>query len=432
MHSKKHLSFPALRKTISKRLEQIKDPRKGKATYALHDCFMSAFAMMFLQDPSLLQFQLRLQERLQRNNLTNLFHVGAIPQDSQLRDVLDAADSDQLYKLFADLFNALQRSKHLDLFRFLDTGYLLAIDGSQYFGSEKLHCPKCLVKTSTKGAVRYEHQILQSVIVCPGIREVVPMAPEPIENTDGTKKQDCEINAAKRLIKKLRSTHPKLKLVVTGDDLYSKQPFIDTLKHARMSFILVAKPSDHKTMFAEFEDLKGFKETQSYSYTAPKDRCHLYEWSNGIPLNGSKDADNVNFFQYSLLVKGKRTYHNSWVTDMPVTDTNVAKLVKAGRARWKVENECFNTLKNQGYHIEHNFGHGNNNLSMTFFLLNLLAFFVHQILQLTDQPYQKCRIGFSSRIEFWNQLRCTLRVIIFNDFDLLLNKIIDPLNVRAP
>jgi hypothetical protein len=432
LHTKKHLGFKALRKTISQRLQQIQDPRTGAVDYTLHDCFMSGFAMMFFQDPSLLQFQQRLQKRFNRNNLKNFFHISDIPKDSQLRQVLDDADNGQVYELFADLFRALQRGKHLELFRFSADRYLLSLDGSAYFSSDTIHCPGCLTKTSAKGHVRYEHQILQPVIVCPGIREVIPLAPEPIANSDGTQKQDCEINAAKRLVGKLRHTHPKLKLIVTGDSLYSKQPFIDTLKTAGMAFILVAKPDDHKILFQEFADQKALQAVSTYSFRDAKGRQHLYEWIHQIPLNGTKDADNVHFFQYSLFLGAKRTYHNSWVTDIKITKDNVIDLVKAGRARWKVENECFNTLKNQGYHIEHNFGHGQNHLSMTFFLLNLLAFFVHQILQLTDRLYQQCRSGFSSRIEFWNQLRCTIRVLIFADFQHLLTFIIDPPQSRAP
>lgn len=210
---------------------------------------MSGFAMMFFQDPSLLQFQRRLQKRFNRNNLKNFFHIAAIPKDSQLRQVLDDADNGHLYDLFADLFRCLQRGKHLELFRFRDDHYLLSLDGSGYFSSNTIHCPSCLTKNSAKGTVRYEHQILQAVIVCPGIREVISLAPEPIANSDGAQKQDCEINAAKRLIGKVRRTHPKLKLIVTGDSLYSKQPFIDSLKAAGMAFILVAKPDDRKILF---------------------------------------------------------------------------------------------------------------------------------------------------------------------------------------
>jgi len=432
LYTKKHLGFKALRKIISKRFEQIQDPRKGPVDYALHDCFMSGFAMMFFQDPSLLQFQQRLEDRFNRNNLKTIFDITAIPKDSQLRQVLDDADNGPLFDLFADLFSPLQRGKHLELFRVMGDYYLLCLDGSGYFASDKIHCPGCLTKTSGKGHVHYEHQILQPVIACPGIREVIPLAPEPIANTDGSEKQDCEINAAKRCIGKIRQAHPKLKFIVNADGLYSKQPFIDRLKAANMSFILVAKPDDHKILYQEFADQKGLGAVSTFSFFDHKGRRHLYEWINQIPLNGTKDADNVNFFQYSLFAKNKRTYHNSWVTDIAVSQDNVVELVKAGRARWKVENECFNTLKNQGYHIEHNFGHGQNNLSVTFFLLNLLAFFVHQILQLTDRLYQQCRQSFGSRIEFWNQLRCTIRVLIFADFGHLLAFIIDPPESRPP
>lgn len=142
----------------------------------------------------------------------------------------------------------------------------LSVDGSAYFSSDAIHCFGCLTKTSANGHVRYEHQILQAVIECPGIREVIPLTPEPIADTDGAQKQDYEINAAKRLISKLRCIHPKLKLIVTGDGLYSKQPFIDSLKAAGMAFILVAKPDDHKILFQEFADQKGLDAVSTYSF----------------------------------------------------------------------------------------------------------------------------------------------------------------------
>jgi hypothetical protein len=104
----------------------------------------------------------------------------------------------------------------------------------------------------------------------------------------------------------------------------------------------------------------------------------------------------------------------------------------APRQSFTRQNETFNTLKNQGYHIEHNYGHGKQYLSMNFFLFNLLAFFVHQILELCDRSYQRCRSKFSSRKEYWNQLRCTFRIMLFRDFYHLLNYIFSPPLIRAP
>lgn len=435
MHLKKHLSFSALREALSHRFNQIGDRRQeGKVDYSLHDCLMSGFAMMCFQDPSLLAFQQRMQDGMQINNLKTIFHVDAIPQDTQMRDVLDGVPPQEIEPVFPDFLMRLQRGKHLVQFEFLDGMYLISLDGSKYFSSDKIHCPGCLITHSGKGKPRYHHQILQSVILHPDMRQVLPLAPEQISNHDGTKKQDCELNAAKRIIPKIRQSHPKLKIVITGDGLFSKQPFIDELKKANMSYILVAKPTDHKLLFQWVNEQIQLGEDHRLNTYDLKGRKHCYQWVNNVPLNGTMDADQVNFFQYHIVSKeGKITYRNSWVTDLPINENNIVSLVKGGRARWKIENETFNTLKNHGYHIEHNFGHGKRNLSFIFFMLNLIAFYLHQILDLTDPLYQSVRYKkFSSRKDFFNQLRYTLRIILFRNWEHMLYYILDPPMVRAP
>lgn len=433
MHRKKHLSFNGLRKTIAQRFNEINDPRRGVVEYSVHDCLMSALAMMYFQDPSLLAFQRRLQEAAQKNNLKSIFQVEAIPADTQLRSVIDQCDPAQIESIFTDFFRGLQRGKHLEPYRLLSGRYLILLDGSEYFGSEKIHCPSCLRTKKALGKVQYHHQILQAVMAHPDSRIVLPMAPEAISNEDGTEKQDCEINAAKRVIKKIRKNHPKLPIVICGDGLYSKQPFVSALKEARMSFVLVAKSKDHKVLFEWMNEMRAMGEINRLEAKDQEGRRHVYQWANGIPLNGSPKADDVNFFEYSLIRKdGKATVHNSWITDIEIHEANIEELVRCGRARWKIENEGFNTLKNQGYHLEHNFGHGNQNLSYNFFLLNLIAFTLHQILQLTDSLYQKCRAKSGARIEFWNLLRYAIRLILFNNWDHLLSFILDSPQLQAP
>ncbi len=428
MHVKKHLGFTALRRQLSERLRQIDDNRQqSKVEYSLHDCFMSGFAMMHFQDPSLLEFQRHLEAEQQQNNLRTMFGVTAIPSDTQLRDVLDnTLAKDKLQLVFSDYFRQLQRSKQLEQLQFLPRTYLVTLDGSEYFSSEKIKCPQCLVTIPKKGNPRYHHQILQAAIVCPGIRQIIPIAAEAIQNTDGKDKQDCEINAGKRILKKIRQAHPKLKIIIVADSLYSKQPFIGLLRELGFSFILVAKPGDHKTMMEWVQEQQLLGEISHSEYKDAKDKQHIYNWVNDVPLNGNNETVWVNYIEYSQVVKGKVTYRNSWVTDIMVDINNKTKLVRGGRARWKIENEGFNTLKNQGYHLGHNFGHGKKNLSFNFFLLNMLAFLVHQILELTDLLYQRCRAKFSARKEYWNQLRCTIRIMIFPSWEELLRFIISP------
>ena len=435
MHLKKHLSFNALREALSDRFNQIDDLRQNaKVDYPLHDCLMSGFAMMFFQDPSLLAFQQRIQDSIERNNLSTVFNVGTIPKDTQMREILDPIESQAIAPVFSDFLLRLQRGKQLARYRFIDDMYLISMDGSQYFSSEKINCPNCLVTQSKNGKPRYHHQILQPAIVDPDIKQVLPLAPEQISNQDGAEKQDCEINAGKRCIKKIRKAHPKLKIIITTDSLFSKQPFIDELKKADMSFILVAKPTDHKVLFEWVNDLTQLGEGGRLELTDSKGRRHCYQWVNKVPLNGTKDADDVNFFQFQIISKdNKITYKNSWVTDIHIDRNNIVTLVKGGRARWKIENETFNTLKNQGYHLEHNFGHGQKNLSFVFFMLNLLAFYVHQILELTDGLYQRLRYKkFTSRKEYFNQLRCTFRIMLFKSWEHMLNHILDPPLIFAP
>jgi hypothetical protein len=432
MHIKKHLSFTALRKQLSERLYEIEDKRQeGKVDYPLHDCLMSGFAMMYFQDPSLLEFQRSMEESINMNNLRTIFDVSDIPGDTQFRDVIDESASNKLEEVFSDYFRQLQRGKYLEKYQFLPGRYLVTLDGSEYFSSFKICCPSCLKQTK-KGITRYYHQILQPALIHPECKQVIPLAPEPIKNTDGKDKQDCETNAGKRILKKIRKVHPKLGIIIVGDSLYSKQPFIKELKHEKMSFILVAKPKDHRIMMKLIKEKRELKEIFRLEYKDQKGRIHLYEWLNDIPLNGYKDTYRVNYFEYHLIVNGKTTYHNSWVTDIYIDRNNITNLVRGGRARWKIENEGFNTLKNQGYHIKHNFGHGKKNLSMNFFLLNLLAFFMHQIFELTDLLYQKARAKFSARMEYWNYLRCTFRIILFNSWEKLLRHIFSPSPIRAP
>jgi hypothetical protein len=427
MHIKKHLSFSSLRKTLAARLERLSEYRQlKKISHSIHDVVMSGFAMMYFQDPSILQFQKSLEDGTHNNNLKTLFQVRSIPKDSQMKEVIDELDSRELEPVFEEYFMALQRGKHLEQYPFLGGHYLVSFDGSGYFSSDKICCPGCLKKESKKGKIRYEHQILQAALMNPDMRQVIPLVPEAVKNTDGKEKQDCETEAGKRLIKKIRKAHPKLKIIIVADSLHSKQPLIEEAKAAGMSYILVAKPDDHKILMEWVNEQRQLKEVSRMQIRDLKGRFHVYEWINGVPLNGNKETVITNYFEYWLIDKEKVTYHNSWVTDISISEENVKDLVRGGRCRWKIENEVFNTLKNQGYHIEHNYGHGKKNLSMNFFLLNLLAFFMHQIFELTDNLYQQCRKKFSSRRALWDCLRNVIRVLIFPAWENLLQRVITP------
>ena len=424
MKRKKHLSFDSLRQSLSTLLEGMPDKRQeSKRGYSIHDTLMSGFACMFFQDQSLLQFQQRLKEEKDRDNLATLFGVNEIPEQTQMREIIDEIDSEQFRPIFKEYFSNLQRGKHLKEYQLFPGLYLCSIDGSGYFSSQKIHCESCLTKRERDGNITYSHKVLQGALMHPNKHQVIPLMPEEIKNRDGASKQDCETKAAKRLIAKIRKDHPQLGIIIVGDDLFSTEPFIRALLDERMHCILVAKPSDHSFMINWIET---YGELNQMTISDEKGRLHLYSWINNVPLNGNNTPIKVNYFHYQIIVNEKVTYKNSWVTDLEITKKNVPTLVRGGRCRWKIENECFNTLKNQGYHLEHNFGHGAKNLCFNFLLLTLLAFFFHQIFELTDQLFQDCRRSFGSKLNLWQSLRSYIKILIFDSWYHLLDFALTP------
>jgi len=243
--------------------------------------------------------------------------------------------------------------------------------------------------------------------------------PEAISNTDGTKKQDCESNAAKRFIENLKKAHPRQGFMICGDGLMSHQPMIEEVLKAGMHYLFVAKPGDHKIMF---EWLEGFKELPSHEVIDEKGNKHHYRYKNNVPLNGNEQTIETNFFEYTITSKeGKKLFYNSWVTDITLSQHNIQEMARAGKCRWKVENECFNTLKNQGYDITHNYGHGKKNLSYNMYLLTLLAFSFHQVFELTDGAYQACRQKFVSKLSLWENFRGVMKFFIMDSWEMTMD-----------
>jgi hypothetical protein len=430
--SLKHLSFNSLRDYLSQVFSRIPDSRDpNKTDYSIKDIMMSGFGLAYFQEPSLLQYQNRLKDEKGRNNLETILGVEATPKDTHLRTQLDEIDRENFRPIFKTFVSRLQRGKHLEQYRLSDGSYLIPIDGTEYFSSNTIHCSKCLQKAHKNGTITYSHSSLQGAIVKPGLRQIIPLMPEEIRNTDGTGKQDCEINAGKRFIKKLRQDYPHLKITIGGDGLNSKQPMIEALRNEQMNFVLVAKPDDHTVLMTELESQKRLGEVQTVRVQREDGSFHIYEWINKIDLNGNSNSTEVNFISYQMIVTQKDgtekiTYKNSWITDFEISEKNAQEIVLVGRARWKIENECFNTLKNQGYRLDHNYGHGNKNLSFVFYLFILLAFFFHQIAELTDGLYQAARIKRGSKQELWNAVRAAIEWFIFESWEMLFNFVLDP------
>jgi hypothetical protein len=412
--------------------DTLPDHRGEDVDYSIADAVMSAVAMFSLKDPSLLAFQ----ERRNDHNMKNVYRIQQIPSDTRMRELLDPIEPDLIRPLFNGVFRKLQRSEGLKPFVFHEDCYLLSLDGTEYFSSKNIHCDSCLQrKNKTTGEITYYHQAIGAVLVHPDQKQVIPLAPEPIVKQDGDTKNDCERNASKRLLHKIRDEHPHLKLIVVEDGLASNAPHIRLLKKLHMHFLLGAKPDDHEHLFDEV--LKAFEEDRvtTISWPDPKRPEVLCEisFAHDLPLNKSNPDLLVNFLQYTEYgPDGQRLKHFSWVTDLTITEDNCRHLVRGGRARWKVENETFNTLKNQGYQFEHNFGHGQQNLSVVFVMLMMLAFFVDQTQERCCPLFRAAHKKLGSRRSLWDHVRSHFRHFRFESMQQLYEVMLNDLAKELP
>jgi hypothetical protein len=450
MNAMKHL-LDSLATDIS----GIPDPRTGaNSHYSPNDIVMSAFSCFFSQEKSFLEFQRRMEEEYQVSNLKNLFGVVNIPSDDQIRNFIDLISPYNFNNTFFKILTELKKNNALDEFYVLNKSCIaVALDGSQYFSSQKIHCDNCIVKEHSNGNIEYTHNILGASIVSYNSQNVIPLPPEHNRKDDTNKKQDCEQRA---IIRWFERNFPEMDMIIgsenlifLADDLHSHDPIVTYLNQKETKFILNCKEKSHKMLLEftkyntpeiiEYEKIiKGFKE--------PK--LHTIKWINNLPLRDNGETNRVNWFSLTIQeakitkkeiidvenlnkkAKKKKKFLNvnadlefSFITNIDITIDNIVELTDIGRARWKIENNNFHTLKHGGYNIEHNYGHGKNYLSSTLITLIILAFLFHNAIYLLDDRWKLAFDSTKSRTYFFKKLNFLLITSCYYTFDQLLNSL---------
>jgi len=421
---RKHLNADAMYAELRRWFGKVKDPAVGYPQISLGDVLMSGFAMFSLKDPSLLAFDRR--RKVEEHNLKSIYGMEQIPCDTQMRTRLDVVHSDLLRPAFKAVFRQAQRGKVLEQFVFMKGCYLISLDGTGYFSSEKLFSPYCLQKTNSRsGKTTYYLQTLGAVIVHPLHKEVIPLPPEPISNQDGETKNDCERNASRRWLEKFRKDHPRLKAIITEDGLSPNAPHIRDLKASRCHFILGLKEGDHAYLSNYLNEAveKGEATEHDMADEADGSIHHFFRFFHNVPLNESNQDVRVNVLEYWEL-KGDNSKYFCWVTDFKITRRNAYQIMRGGRARWKVENETFNTLKNQGYNLEHNYGLGEKFLSMVFVSLMLLAFLVDQVQQVACPVFRTAWKRAGCKRELWEKIRAAFHFFFLDSMETIYRLII--------
>ena len=411
---------------IRNAFEDLPDHRKAgnNRKYAMEDAALSAFSVFFTQSPSFLDYQQRMQKLHNRNNAQSIFGVHQIPSTSQIGNLLDPMAPETLYPVLAEVGDQLYTQGCLKPFASVGGTLLVALDGTDSFSSEKISCPCCTQQTLKNGQTLYRHTVVTPVIVAPGQSQVVPLPPEFVRVQDGVDKQDCELAAAKRWLTTWGAHYAPRGITVLGDDLYCHQPFCEAVRAQHLDFLFVCKPDSHALLYEWLDDFTRTGEVQTLEQSRWNGKQRLterYRYLNQVPLRNSDDALMVNWCEVTILnAKQEVVYRNAWATSHAIDEHNVIDMVAAGRARWKIENENNNVLKNHGYHFEHNFAHGKQHLSNFLATLNLLAFLAHTALEWLDEAYRAVRHAAPSRRTFFEQFRTLLQFMPFDNWQHLM------------
>jgi hypothetical protein len=418
----KYVSAPTLLNQARKAFEKIPDARRYGQQFSLPDVLMSGLAVFGLKFPSLLKFDEQRNEERIRANLKSLYGVKQAPCDTQLRSVCDQVNPAEIRAPFIHINQRLYDHHFLEGFRYLE-GFLVSIDGTGQFASSSISCPQCCARHHRNGETGYYHQLLAAVIVHPDQKQVLPLFPEAITHQDGETKNDCELNASKRLVKQLREAFPNWPICVVEDSLFANGPHIKLLKELKVGYIISVKPDGQESMFDEVKNRVFKNECEEFEVLGEDQVLRGYRWINDIPLNKSHPDLLVNFLDYWEIREGKE-FNFSWVTDIKLNTNNVHPVMKGGRSRWHIENQTFNTLKNQDYEFEHNFGHGQQYLATVFAMLMMLAFLIDQVQEYGCAFFQAARQRFHSRTSLWIKIKGLFTEFFIESWEALWRAII--------
>lgn len=406
--------------------KKLTDKRTGQnVQYAVNNAAQAAFAIFFMQSASFLAGQRHLQQAKGQSNAETVFQMERIPTDTHIRNLLDPVNPHEMTDEFRFLLDALATAGHLDQWRVLNGRLAFSLDGVYYFTSQKISCAQCQTRELGDGQIIYLHSAITPVVVAPGNAHVLPYVPEFIVPQDGQEKQDCEVNAAKRWVRREHSTLRRYQALMLGDDLYSRQPLCVVVLESGCDFIFVCHRDSHPALYAVVDAVDSLGRLPTFSerhWNGKYGEIWTYRYLNEVPLRGGEEALSINWCDLVITHEdtGEILYRNEWATNLTMDKANTPEIVACGRARWKSENENNNVLKNHGYHIDHNFGHGQEHLSTTLLTLNLLAFLLHTIAQIADEVYQQIRQALGARRTFFNDIRALMRYLIFTDWDSLL------------
>ena len=305
------------------------------------------------------------------NNLSKIINedLSDLPHYDTINDVFDDLNIDELRKIQKYIVHALIRSKMFDKFRY-NGKFQILIDGTGLISFNYQHCDRCLVKQHSDGTKTYEHQVLEAKLVFNSF--VISIDSEFIENPDlsvvNLKKQDCEMNAFKRMVPRIKKNFPKLKFIITADALHGSGPFIKICLDNNWDYIFRLKSDKLKSVNQDFDGIISIDKGSNFDnyYLVNDYKYNKYSFNIVRYIENSPFNDNDKIFTY--------------ITNIPIDDNNIKEIIDLGRKRWKIENQGFNNQKNIYFNITHMCSLNYNAMKVHYLFIQ----FAHTIRQLLD------------------------------------------------
>jgi len=391
------------------KLREIEDFRK-KEKYDLAELLVACIAMFLFKEGSRNAFNNERKEEKFKDNYKKIFKMN-LPHMDTVDIVMRLLDEPQLEKVKGTLVAALIKKKVFYKYKFLGKYYKVAVDGSHVMNVNKGHCEHCLHRTSKKGKVTYFHNVLEAKLVCNN-GFCISLVTEWIENPEGDyKKQDCEQKAFVRLAKRLKSAYPRLEICVLADGLYPNSSFFKICKENKWSWIVTFKDGNLPTVWEDVYGLQKITDHNKRKEILNKNGQMIYcqyVWINDIEYNNFclnwfeciEDLDNV---------KTRFVY----ISNLKIKWQTVLEMTESGRMRWKIENEGFNTQKNNGYGFGHQFSRVSLKAVKNYYQCMQIAHMINQFFEL-GSLLKPILIGKTTIKHLWKKMLSAMSERIFN------------------
>ena len=360
----------------------LNDPRKRK-DYSLAELVVGGVMLFVFKEGSRNAFDNDRREAMFRKNYQRAFKL-RLPGMDAVEDLYRLLDESELESLKHLLVKTLIEKKMFYKFRFMGKKYFVAIDGTGVASYETDYCGECTSKISKNGKTTYFHNVLEAKLVTHNGMSV-SIATEWVRNENGKEydKQDCELNAFKRLAVKLKKVYPRLPLVILADGLYANQSFFRICKDNGWGFIVTFKDGSLPSVHEEMGLLPGSAWRCRERFLAGKGKRtkQSFRWTNGIYYRGF-ELSVVECKETTVHTASRKIEENTFthITDIPIDKLNYHLVSQGGRMRWNIENS-FDYLKEHGYNLGHKFSRSSFRALKNYYQSMLLAHTINQFVE---------------------------------------------------